>query len=150
MSALTHSEPVVGPRRAGTRRVRSSSGSGMVTVLVLMFSFTGTTVVWLARDVDRALSHRASAQLVAYESARAGAQQIDTESLRLDGELRLDAMAAATAVAESAASTLGRLGLAGSVASVSVVDTLVTVEIEITDGARSVRGVGAAQAEFSQ
>jgi hypothetical protein len=46
----------------------------MATSLVLLFTFTAGGVVWLARDVDRAISNRAAAQSIAFQAARSGAQ----------------------------------------------------------------------------
>ena len=54
----------------------------MVLGVVLMFAFTAGAVIWLARDVDRAVSDRASAQSIAFQAARSGAQQVDIEALR--------------------------------------------------------------------
>jgi hypothetical protein len=128
-------------------RCRGDRGAGLVTVLVLVFSATSATVFWLAGEVDRSLSHRSSAQLVAYEAARSGAQQIDIDVLRGDGEIRVDLGAVATASDRAAAVGFERLGLNGSVVSVQVDDRLVTVEVEIVDAGRSVRGRAAAEAE---
>jgi len=128
-------------------RCRGARGAGLVTVLVLVFSATATTVLWLADDVDRGLSHRSSAQLVAYEAARSGAQQIDVDALRGDGEIRVDLGAVTSASHQAAARGLERLGLNGSIVSVRVDERLVTVEIEIVDAGRSVRGHAAAEAE---
>ncbi len=116
-------------------------------MLVLVFSATAATVLWLAGDVDRSLSHRSSAQLVAYEAARSGAQQIDIDALRSDGEIRVDLGAVTSASHHAAARGLERLGLDGSIVSVRVDERLVTVEVEIVDAGRSVRGRAAAEAE---
>lgn len=131
----------------GPPRWRGARGTGLVAALVLVFSFTSATVLWLARDVDRSLSHRSSAQLLAYESARAGAQQIDIEVLRSESRIRLDPDAVASASHLAAARGFDRLGLSGSVVSVRVDERLVMVEVEVVDAGRVVRGRAAAEAE---
>ena len=63
-------------------RGRGDRGSAMVVGVVLMFAFTAGAIIWLARDVDRAVSDRASAQSIAFQAARSGAQQVDIDALR--------------------------------------------------------------------
>ncbi len=118
-----------------------------MAALVLVFSFTSATVLWLAHDVDRSLSHRSSAQLLAYESARSGAQQIDIDVLRTESRVQLDPDAVAVAAHLAAARGFDRLDLSGSVTSIRVDERLVIVEVEIVDGGRRVRGRAAAEAE---
>ena len=131
----------------GTLRCRDERGAGLVAALVLVFSSTSAAVLWLARDVDRSLSHRSSAQLVAYEAARSGAQQIDLDALRAESRVQLDPDAVAAAAHLTAARGFDRLGLSGSVSMIRVDERLVMVEVEIVDGGRSVRGRAAAEAE---
>ena len=86
-----------GPRR----RLRGERGSAFVAALVVMFTVTGVAAVWLARDVNQRVSDRSALQSIAFQAARAGAQQIDLGELRSGG-------AAGVAIDESAARTAAR------------------------------------------
>lgn len=68
------------------RRGRGERGSAVVTALVLLFVFTAGGVIWLSRDVNRVVTNRSAAQSIAFQAARAGAQQIDVGSLRGGGD----------------------------------------------------------------
>ena len=70
-----------------------------VTGLVLLFAFTAGGVIWLARDVDRAVSNRTAAQSIAFQAARSGAQQIVVAGLRGDGVVAVDGSRARAAAA---------------------------------------------------
>lgn len=130
------------------RRCRGQRGAGMVTGLVLMFAFTTGGVVWLARDVDRAISHRAAAQSVAFQAARSGAQQLDVVAIRSGTEppIPVDPTAAHSAAISTAEVALQAYGLAGSVTGVTIDRDRVTVEIEVRDAGRTVTGRGSARA----
>lgn len=78
------------PAPSAQRRCRGDEGAGLATALVLLFAFTVSGVVWLARDVDRAISNRAAAQSIAFQAARSGAQQIDVVVLRSTGSVVLE------------------------------------------------------------
>lgn len=126
---------------------------GIITSAILLFSFTFSGLVWLVRDVDRQISQTAPAHALAFQAARAGAQQIDIESLREAGppQLRIDITAAQDAVREAVRESLRSDALASSTVRIEVVDVqvvgdLVSVEVEITDGGHSVRAVGSARA----
>jgi hypothetical protein len=123
-------------------------GAATVTAIVLMFSFSAVAVVWLARDVDRALSNRSAAQAIAFQAARAGAQQVDVERVRADRGATvpvhderavLEARRAAHRLFES-------YGVDGTVTEVSVRDDRVTVVLEVRDAAGLVTGTGSARA----
>jgi hypothetical protein len=123
-------------------------GAATVTAIVLMFSFSAVAVVWLARDVDRALSNRSAAQAIAFQAARAGAQQVDVERVRAgrgatvpvhDERAVLEARRAAHRLFES-------YGVDGTVTEVSVRDDRVTVVLEVRDAAGLVTGTGSARA----
>lgn len=131
------------------KRGAGERGSAMVTGLVLMFAFTAGAVVWLARDVDRSIANRASAQSIAFQAARSGAQQVDLSRLRSgDGtSIVIDEQAAHEAVSRTAGALLEAYGLVGSVASVAVTDDRVTVSVTVQDGGRTVTGTGSARAE---
>lgn len=138
-------------------RARSERDRGMATVtaLVAMFAFTAVALVWLATDVNRRVAARSTAQSIAFQSARAGAQQITgyrqtgSEALELDPER---AERAARTVADSlvdASSDVTRAddGPAWFVAAVDVGrdELRVTVRLRGADG-QIVTGVGAARA----
>ena len=54
------------------RRWQGDRGSGLVTGITLIFAFTFLGLVWLARDVDRSVSNRSTAQSIAFQAARSG------------------------------------------------------------------------------
>jgi hypothetical protein len=120
----------------------------MVTGLVLLFAFTAAGVIWLARDVNRSVSHRAVAQSIAFQAARSGAQQIGVASLRESAGVVVDDRAARHAATVTAADLLAGYGLEGHIVRVTVrpPDT-VEVEVSISDPAGDVIGVAAARAE---
>lgn len=131
------------------RRGRGQHGSGMVTALVLMFTFTAGGVIWLSRDVNRRVSNRSAAQSIAFQAARTGAQQISLGSLRDGGadEIVID-VPRATAQAGAVAERLFiEYGVEGTVDSVSIEGELVTVTVTILDPVGDVTGVGSAEPE---
>ena len=130
------------------RRCRGDRGMAMVTGLVLLFAFTAGGVIWLARDANRAVSNRTTAQSIAFQAARSGAQQVGVESLRQVAEVLLDEDAARRAAESTAADLFSGYGVDGDVLRVAVVppDT-VEVEVRISDPAGDVTGVAAARAE---
>jgi hypothetical protein len=88
---------------ARVERCRGDRGTAFILALVVMFTVTGMAAIWLARDVNQRVSDRSAIQSIAFQAARAGAQQIDVESIRTGaGESVIDetaARAAAGAVA---------------------------------------------------
>ncbi|CAN5444592.1 hypothetical protein BH23ACT3_BH23ACT3_04070 [soil metagenome] len=118
----------------------------MATALVLLFAFTAGGVVWLARDVDRAISNRGAAQSIAFQAARSGAQQVDVARLRLDGGVVLAESAARAESAATATRLLGAYGLHGLVVEMEVDGDRMTVVVEVNDNGRTVTGVGVARA----
>jgi hypothetical protein len=119
-----------------------------VTGLVLLFAFTAGAVIWLARDVDRAVSNRTAAQSIAFQAARSGAQQIVVAGLRGDGTVSVDGERARAEAADTAAQLFAGYGVNGSVIRVSLLTPdVVEVEVRIDDPAGSVTGIAAARAE---
>ncbi len=97
---------------ARTRRCRGDRGTAFVAALVIMFTVTGVAAIWLARDVNQRVSDRSALQSVAFQAARAGAQQLDVADLRGGGSgaLLIDetaARAAARSVAQRLANSYG-------------------------------------------
>ncbi len=120
----------------------------MVTGVVLMFAFTAGAIIWLARDVDRAVSDRASAQSIAFQAARSGAQQIDVDVLRRPaGTVAIDLDRAGSAVEDTAARLLDAYDLAGRITAVDVVGDRITVTLEVDTAGRTVTGTGSARAQ---
>jgi hypothetical protein len=121
----------------------------MVTGVVLMFAFTAGAIIWLARDVDRAVSDRASAQSIAFQAARSGAQQVDIAALRgFPGEpIAIDAGLARPAAEHTAARLFDAYGLVGSIIEIEVAGDRVTVSLEVESAGRTVTGTGSARAQ---
>lgn len=95
-----------------TRRCRGERGTAFVAALVIMFTVTGVAAIWLARDVNQRVSDRSALQSVAFQAARAGAQQLEVADLREGGSgaLVIDesaARAAARTAAQRLASSYG-------------------------------------------
>ena len=130
-------------------RGRGERGSAMVTGVVLMFAFTAGAIIWLSRDVDRAVSDRASAQSIAFQAARSGAQQIDLDALRRrpGAPIEVDPGLARPAVASTAERLLDAYDLDGRITAVDVVADRVTVTLEIESAGRVVTGTGSARAQ---
>jgi hypothetical protein len=129
-------------RRGGER------GSAVVTALVLLFAFTAGGVIWLSRDVNRVVANRSAAQSIAFQSARAGAQQVEVGSLRepggstveLNGELaRREGVRIADELFEA-------YGVSGT-SSMVISGDKVTVTVTIDDPTGDVTVSGSAQAQ---
>ncbi len=132
-------------RRQG--RIGGDDGAGLVVGLVLLFSFTFLGLVWLARDVDRGVSNRSTAQSIAFQAARSGAQATAIGAVRGgdagvvaidEGEARQRAIATATELFAS-------YGVDGSVTSIDVGGDRVAVTVQIVDGGITVTGAGTAR-----
>ena len=130
-------------------RGRGDSGSAMVVGVVLMFAFTAGAIIWLARDVDRAVSDRASAQSIAFQAARSGAQQVDIDALRRvpGGTIDIDRELARVAAEATAARLLEAYDLDGRITAIDVVGDRVTVAVEVNTAGRTVTGAGSARAQ---
>ncbi len=119
-----------------------------VTGLVLLFAFTSTAVIWLARDVGRTVANRSAAQSIAFQAARAGAQELTPGDLRDGGDaLDVDAERATAAAIKAAADLFRGYAVDGSVVRVTVGDNVVEVEVRVADTAGDVTGVAAARSE---
>ena len=123
------------------------AGMATVTALVLLFAFTAGALVWFARDVDRTISNRSVAQSIAFQAARAGAQQVELEGLRSGESAGVDGDAARTAVWAVAADLFDGYAVLGRVSRVTVEGSVVEVSVQIDDPAGDVIGVAAARAE---
>lgn len=114
------------------RRLRGERGTALVTATVLLFTFTAGAVILLARDYDDRIATRSAVQAIAFQAARAGAQQVAVETLRGDGVVVLDEGAAIEQATRVATELLGDYGEVGDV-SVTVVGDRVTVVVAVTD-----------------
>lgn len=114
------------PRLGGDR------GTALVTAMVLLFSFTAGAVILLARDYDDRLATRSTAQAIAFQAARVGAQQVAVGTLRGEGSVSLDESAAVEQATRAAHELLADYGEVGGV-EVVVDGDRVTVVIAIVD-----------------
>ena len=113
-----------------------------------MFSFTFGALVWLAHDVNRAVSNESAAQSIAFQAARTGAQAAVVDDLR-GGVVTVDAGRACRDAGQTASRLFDSYGVVGSVTGCRVDggSRRVTVEVAIDDGGRRVIGVGVVTAE---
>ena len=114
------------------RRCRGERGTALVTAMVLLFSFTAAGVVLLAHDYDERLATRSTAQAIAFQAARVGAQQVDVGSLRGGSTVTVDEEAAVEQATRAAHELLAAYGEAGEV-TVTVTGDRVTVEFSPFD-----------------
>lgn len=121
------------------RRGRGERGSGLVAGIVILFSLTFLGLVWLARDVDRGISNRSTANSVAFQAARSGAQVAFATPLRQGAEPTVDVAGAIGAGTATAARLLERYELSGTI-QISVDVATVTAIVVITDRGVTVTG----------
>jgi hypothetical protein len=119
-----------------------------VTALVLLFAFTAGGVIWLARDVNRVVTNRSAAQSIAFQSARAGAQQVEIGSLRggASSEVVIDenrAREAGRLIADELFDAYGVLGTS----SMTIRGDTVTVTVTIDDPVGDQTATGSVQAQ---
>jgi hypothetical protein len=139
-SSTLSADPV---RRGGGER-----GSAVVAALVLLFAFTAGGVIWLSRDVNRVVANRSAAQSIAFQSARAGAQQVEVGSLR-EGDrsaVELNDERARQESGRIANELFEAYGVSGSSSMVISGDT-VTVTVTIDDPTGDVTVSGSVQAQ---
>ena len=123
----------------------TDAGSATVLMITLCFVFLAGSLVWLSRTVDQSLDDRTNAAAIAFQAARAGAQQIDLTSARR-GVAVVDSFAARSAVASTTSRLLAVNGDTGSVTSVSIDGNRVTVSVTFTSSGRPVTGTASATA----
>jgi hypothetical protein len=123
-------------------------GSGLVAGIAFMFAFTFLGLVWVARDVDRGISNQSAATSIAFQAARSGAQGARVDDVRRGEFDGLDPVKARAAAGSTAAQLFASYGVDGSVTSIEVdlAASKVIVTVTITDGSKTVIGVGAAEA----
>ena len=128
-----------------TRKDEADAGSATVLMVTLCFVFLAGSLVWLSRTVDQSLDDRTNAAAIAFQAARAGAQEIDPASARI-GVAIVDSIAASSAVASTTARLLAVNGDTGSVSAVSIESNRVTVSVTITTTGRTATGTASATA----
>jgi hypothetical protein len=128
-------------------RLRGDRGSGFVAGIALIFAFTFLGLVWLARDVDRSVSNRSTAQSIAFQAARSGAQAAMVPGLRSGDALTVDQEVAQAAANATATALFDSYGVTGAITSITVRDDAVTVSLTITDAGKTVTGLGTVRAE---
>lgn len=137
-------DPVDGSKRRG----RGDRGSAVVSALVLLFAFTAGGVIWLSRDVNRVITNRSAAQSIAFQSARAGAQQVELGSLR-DGDVEqvvLDEERAREEGLRIAAELFAAYGVSGT-SSMAIAGDTVTVTVTVTDEQGDATASGSVRAQ---
>ncbi len=94
-------------------------------------------------------SDRASAQSIAFQAARSGAQQVDIDALRRvpGGTIDIDRELARAAAEATAARLLEAYDLDGRITAIDVVGDRVTVAVEVNTAGRTVTGAGSARAQ---
>ena len=132
----------------GRERLHGDRGAGLVAGVALIFAFTFLGLVWLARDVDRGVSNRSSAQSIAFQAARSGAQATSIGDLRTANRaITIDTDAARVAATRTAEGLFASYGVNGSISSIDVTAGTVSVTVTITDGSVTVTGAGTVRAE---
>jgi Tfp pilus assembly protein PilX len=133
--------------RAGRTLAGDDRGAGLVVGIALMFAFTFLGLVWLARDVDRAVSNRSAAQAIAFQSARSGAQAAIVPGLRAGDPPTIDDAAARAAAGTTASALFASYEVSGRITSINVGADDVTVTVAIDEGGHTVTGIGTVRAE---
>ncbi len=123
----------------------ADAGSATVLMITLCFVLLSGSLVWLSRTVDQSLDDRTNASAIAFQAARAGAQEIDPTSARI-GVAMVDSIAARSAVATTTARLLAVNGDTGSVSALSIESNRVTVSVTITTTGRPATGTASATA----
>ena len=131
----------------GIRRCTGDDrGAGLVVGIAVMFAFTFLGLVWLARDVDRAVSNRSAAQAIAFQSARAGAQAAVVPGLRSGDQPIVDDAAAHAAASRTAEALFASYEVSGRITSIAVGVDDVTVAVAIDDDGHTATGIGTVRA----
>jgi len=130
-----------------TQRGQGDRGSGLVTGITLIFAFTFLGLVWLARDVDRSVSNRSTAQSIAFQAARSGAQAATVADLRTGDAVVIDGDTAHASASRTATALFDSYGVSGTITSITVEEDRVTVAVSITDAGKTVTGLGTVRSE---
>lgn len=142
---VTETSPATTPTGRVGRRV--DDGSATVMMLVLMFAFLAGALIWLSTTVDATIHKRSEATAIAFQAARAGAQQLDLAVTRASGVVTIDPVAAARAVQSAAMSLLAANSETGTVTGVHVTGATVSVTVTITTTGRPAIGSASVTAQ---
>jgi hypothetical protein len=138
-------------RRQIVGRFAGERGTSMVAALVLLFTFTAGAIIWLGRDVSQSVALRSTAQSIAFQAARAGAQEVVVTGLRdgSDPTVALDPEAAEHTARRRANEMFSAYAVVGVVVDVLVdADDNITVSVRLDGPAgRNATGVGTAHPE---
>lgn len=117
------------------RRGRGERGTAIITASVLLFTLTAGGILYLTRDVNGVVTNRSAAQSIAFQAARAGAQQVDVDQLRgaPADEVVINAEAAEVEVELIAQRLLDAYGLVGLVEDTEISGDTVTVTVTVED-----------------
>jgi Tfp pilus assembly protein PilX len=150
MTPRLDGERPVGPSAAARpRRLRGDRGTTFVAAMVVMFTVTGAAAVYLARDVNQRVSDRSALQSIAFQSARAGAQQIEISGLRSDTVtvVAIDTPAAERAARLVAIRLADRYELDVRIERQFASDDRRSWTVVVTDSTGELRAIGVARAE---
>lgn len=102
---------------------------------MLLFTLTAGGILYLTRDVNGVVTNRSAAQSIAFQAARAGAQQVDVDQLRgaPADEVVINAEAAEVEVELIAQRLLDAYGLVGLVEDTEISGDTVTVTVTVED-----------------
>ena len=119
-----------------------------MAALVLLFAFTAGGVIWLSLDVNRVVSNRSAAQSIAFQSARAGAQQVEVGSLRggNSSSIVIDEQRAREEGRSIADQLFEAYGVVGT-SSMAIVGDTVSVTVTIDDPTGSQTATASVQAQ---
>lgn len=129
------------------RSTRHDRGSATVFALTLSFVFMAGAFIWLTTVADQRLHDRTQATAVAFQAARAGAQQLDEDAARR-GQVVIDPGRAAAAARQAVARLLGGAGDSGALTGLRISGTRVTATVSITTGGASMTGTATATAQI--
>ena len=108
----------------------------------------GRAIIWLACDVDRAVSDRASAQSIAFQAPAPAPTGRHRGPARVpSGPIPIDPGLAQPAAESTAARLLTPTASIGLITSIDVAGDRVTVSFEIHSAGRTVSGTGSARAQ---
>jgi hypothetical protein len=133
----------------GVRRGRGERGTAIITASVLLFTMTAAGILYLSRDVNRVVTNRSAAQSIAFQAARAGAQQVDVDSLRDGGgePIEIDVRAAEAESTRVGTLLLDSYGLEGSVSPPEIDGDTVTISVTVIDRYGSPSATASVQAQ---
>ncbi len=124
---------------------RRDRGSATVFALTLCVVFMSGAFIWLSRTVDQSMHDGTQATAVAFQAARAGAQQIDVRAAR-QGRVVVDPAGAVRAARAAAARLLAGAGDLGTVTAVRIDGATVTVTVSVSTGGIARSGTASATA----